>query len=232
MLTTIAMVSAMFMVAQHIAGKATRDALFLTYFDVSQLPIVLIVSAAVSLAVVLLTSRLLNRLGPGRLIPPLYLASALLLAVQWYLADTTPRVAVIALYLHVAALNSILISGFWSIINERFDPYTAKKVIPRLAAASAFGGVLGGLAANAVASAADTHAILLVLSGMHLICGVALAVVCKGQRHTVHEDQPVTHLLTPMKRSPLIRRMALLALLVATTAAVLDYILKAEASFS
>ena len=37
-------------------------------------------------------------------------------------------------------------------------------------------------------------------------------------------------MFTPLKHNPLIRRMALLALLVATTAAVLDYVLKSEAS--
>ena len=230
LLTTIAMIAATLMIAQHIAGKAARDALFLTHFDVSQLPKIMIVSAAVSVVAVLLMSRLLSRFGPARVIPPLYLASALLLAIQWYLADSSPRVAVIALYLHVASLNSILISGFWSVVNERFDPYTAKKVIPRLTAATTFGGVLGGLAASSVASVANTHAILLMLSAMHLICAGGVAYLGRGQRPVTTEEQEVTNLVAPLKRSPLIRRMALLALLVATTAAVLDYLLKSSAS--
>ncbi|MGI9315765.1 MAG: hypothetical protein ACR2QW_00420, partial [bacterium] len=201
-----------------------------THFDVSQLPKIMMVSAAVSVVAVLQMSRLLSRFGPARVIPPLYLASALLLAIQWYMADTSPRIAVIALYLHVAALNSILISGFWSVVNERFDPYTAKKVIPRLTAATTFGGVLGGLAASSVASAADTHAILLMLSAMHLVCAGGVAYLGRGQRHVSKEEQEPTNFIAPLKRSPLIRRMALLALLVATTAAVLDYILKSKAS--
>ena len=48
-------------------------------------------------------------------------------------------------------INSILISGFWSVINERFDPYAAKTVIARVTAAATFGGLLGGIAANTVA---------------------------------------------------------------------------------
>ena len=230
LLTTIAMIAATLMIAQHIAGKATRDALFLTHFDVSHLPKIMMVSAAVSVVAVLQMSRLLSRYGPARVIPPLYLTSALLLAIQWYLADSAPRVAVIALYLHVAALNSILISGFWSVVNERFDPYTAKRVIPRLTAATTFGGVLGGLAANSVASVANTHAILLMLSAMHLVCAGGVAYLGRGQRQVAMEEQETTNFIAPLKRSPLIRRMALLALLVATTAAVLDYILKSSAS--
>lgn len=224
------MLVATLMIAQHIAGKATRDALFLTYFDVSQLPKVMMVSAGVSVAAVLLMSRLLARHGPTRLIPSLFLASALLLAVQWYLSDSMPQVAAVALYLHVSVMNSILISGFWSVINERFDPYAAKKVIARLTAATTFGGLLGGFAANTVASAADTRAILLMLSAMHLACAGGVAFLGRGQHHAAPKEQAPANLLAPLRRSPLLRRMALLALLVATTAAVLDYILKAEVS--
>ena len=177
------MLAATFMIAQQIAGKATRDALFLTYFDVSQLPMAMMAGAVVSVVAVVLMSRLLTRYPPARLIPPLYLASAVLLAMQWYLADSMPRLAAVALYLHVSTLNSILISGFWSVVNERFDPYSAKHVIAKLTAATAFGGLLGGIAANTVAATADTHAILLMLSGLHLTCAAAVAFLGKGQRH-------------------------------------------------
>ena len=230
LLTAVAMVAATLMIAQHIAGKATRDALFLTHFDVAQLPMMMMASAGVSVAAVLVMSRVLTRFGPARLIPLLYLGSALLLLAQWYLSDSAPTVAAVALYLHVSALNSILISGFWSVINERFDPYAAKGVIARLTASATFGGLLGGVAAKTVASAADTHAILLMLCLMHLVCGAAVALLGRGQSPVSRQEGPPPNLLAPLKRSPLIRSMAFLALMVATTAAVLDYILKAEAS--
>ncbi len=237
LLTAVSMLAATVMIAQHIAGKAARDALFLTYFDVSRLPTLMMVSAALSVASVLLMSRLLTRFGPARLIPPLYLLSAGLLAAQWVFSETVPQVSAVALYLHVAALNSILISGFWSVVNERFDPYTAKQIVPKLTAATTFGGVLGGVAASAVAAAANTNAILLMLSAMHLVCGLAVGMLARGRQATDRQatprDEPAAvHFLAPLKDSPLIRRMAILALLVAITAGVLDYILKAEASAS
>ncbi len=224
------MFAATLMIAHHVAGKAARDALFLTHFDVSRLPQMIMASSAVSVVAVLMMSRLLTRYGPARLIPPLYLASTLLLALQWYLSDVMPRFSTVALYLHISALNSILISGFWSVINERFDPYVAKKVIARVAAAATFGGLLGGIAANTVASVADTEAIVLMLSGMHFFCAAAVAILAREQQHAARDKQSPTNLLTPLKHNPLIGRMALLALMVATTAAVLDYVLKAEAS--
>jgi ATP/ADP translocase len=234
MVVTVGMAVAALMIAQHIAGKATRDALFLSYFDVAQLPKLMMASAVLSVVAVVAMSRALARYGPARLIPGLFLASGALLAGQWVMAEFRPGLAAIAIYIHVAVLNSLVISGFWSVINERFDPYTAKKVVPRLIAASTFGGLVGGVAASAVASLADTRSILLMLSVLHLACAGGVHWLARGQQAPVRRDgEPATaDLLGPLKRSALIRRMALLALLVATTAAVLDYILKAEASAS
>jgi AAA family ATP:ADP antiporter len=232
---TVGMAVAALMIAQHIAGKATRDALFLSYFDVAQLPKLMMASAVLSVVAVIAMSRLLVRFGPARLIPVLFLGSGLLLAGQWVLAAFRPGTAAIALYVHVAVVNSLVISGFWSVINERFDPYSAKKVVPKLIAASTFGGLIGGLAATAVASLADTRSILLMLSALHLACAGGVGWLSRGQpAEAAHAGaaERTDDMLAPLKRSRLIRRMALLGLLVATTAAVLDYILKAEASAS
>ncbi len=231
-LVTVGMVVAALMIAEHIAGKATRDALFLSYFDVSQLPKLMMASAVLSVVAVVAMSRLLARFGPARLIPALFLGSGVLLAGQWVLAEVRPGLAAVAIYVHVAVLNSLAISGFWSVINERFDPYTAKRVVPRLIAASTFGGLMGGVAASAVASLADTRSILLMLSVFHIACAAGVHWLSRGQPgDAAHGREAVkADMLGPLKRSPLVRSMAVLALVVATTAAVLDYILKAEAS--
>jgi hypothetical protein len=230
LLTLLGMVAATLMIAEHIAGKATRDTLFLVAFDVADLPKMMMASAVVSVVAVLGMSRLLARFGPARLVPGLYLASAVLLVLQWALAGSQPRVAAVALYVHVAALNSILISGFWSLINERFDPYSMKRAIARLSAAATFGGLIGGLAAGGLAALTSTNANLLMLAGMHLACAVTVGLIGRGQARVAPAEGPPANLLAPLQRSPMIRRMAVLALLAATTAAVLDYILKAEAS--
>ena len=230
LITSVAMFSAMLMIAHHIAGKATRDALFLTAFDVSRLPMIMMVSSAVSIAAVLLMSRLLNRFGPARLIPFLFGLSAVLLALQWMIADAQPKLTAVLLYIQISALNSIIISGFWSVINERFDPYEAKKVIGKLTAATTFGGLIGGVSASTLAAIADTNAILLMLSVIHVLCAGAVHYIGQGQQGILDNDSAPPGMIKPLKENPLIRKMAILALLVATTAAVLDFILKYEAS--
>ena len=67
------------------------------------------------------------------------------------------------------------------------------------------------------------------LALMHGLCGLAVWWICRDVEKTGKPQERIS-LLAPLRSSSLIRTMALLALLVATLAAVLDYILKAEAA--
>ncbi len=199
----LAAFTATMMIAQQVAAKTARDSLFLTYFDVTWLPTVTIAAALLSAGAVLLMSGLLARLGPARLIPPIYAVSGVVFALEWVLMTWQPHVITILLFLHISVLGSILISGFWSIINERYDPYRGKRVIARLAAAATLGGLLGGVAASAAASLVDTRAILLMLAGMHLFCALALGYVARGSAAQPADSTVATYrlLLEPLKRS-------------------------------
>ncbi len=230
MLVWVAGLAAVLMIASHVAGKATRDALFLTAFDVTLLPRMMLVSAILSVASVFAMSHFMSKLGPARLVPKLYTASAILFCVQWLAMGVRPDLVSVTLYIQVSVLNALLISGFWSLVNERFDPYTAKRTSARLAAAAALGGLLGGLTAKLVATAVDTRAVLLVLGAAHLISAGSLATLARGQPTSEGRPQSASFLFAPVKHNPLIRRMAILAVLIATTAALLDYLLKATAA--
>lgn len=53
-------------ITHQVAGKATRDALFLSYFSVTQLPKVVIVATLLSMLSVVFAFRLLARSGPSQ----------------------------------------------------------------------------------------------------------------------------------------------------------------------
>ena len=169
-----ALVAATTMIAQQVAGKATRDALFLSNFDVTNLPKVVIAAAIASIAGVLIMSRLLSVFSPIRLIPVIFGLSSLIYIGEWFLLEYRPAITSVVLYLHMAIFGAILISGFWSIINERFDPHSAKQRVARIAAAAALGGVIGGVLASEVAKSMDVRTVLLFLSGLHFICMVTV----------------------------------------------------------
>ena len=64
-----AMVCSGVVTAQFIAGKATRDALYLANLDVTTLPAMVIATSAVSILLVVASSKTLRRLTPGAFVP-------------------------------------------------------------------------------------------------------------------------------------------------------------------
>ena len=60
------------MIALQLAGKATRDALFLSTFGVVALPRMVIAAAVLSAALSVVLARIFARVGPARLVPALF----------------------------------------------------------------------------------------------------------------------------------------------------------------
>ena len=209
-------------------GKTVRDALFLSYFDVTDLPKMMIATAVLSALAIVAFSRLLTKYGPARLTPPLYIFSGILSFGEWVTMAFWPNIVTLILYLHVTVLDSLLISGFWSIINERYDPYSAKKVISRLAIFATLGGLIGAGAASVVAKILDVRDVIAMLAFLHLFSGLALYQVAQGQADSKDQLAPPRGLLTILKRNTLIQRMAILMVTLAATIALLDYLFKAK----
>ena|SRR5207245_754931 len=132
------------LVAQQTAGRAVRDALFLSTFPVAFLPAAMIAASAASVVAVGVLSWALARRSPFRLLPVVAGLSSLFLILEWALCLAAPRAAAVAVYLHLALFGGIVLSGFWSLVNERFDPYTAKRAVGRIGFGASVGGVAGG----------------------------------------------------------------------------------------
>ncbi|WP_437925536.1 hypothetical protein WMF37_41815 [Sorangium sp. So ce291] len=161
----IASIASGAMIAQQVAGRATRDALFLASFGAADVPKVMAAGAALSFAAVLLISRALLQLSPARVVPATFAASSVLLALEWALALRAPGAAALVFYLHVAVFGATLISAFWSLVNERFDPHTARHSMGRIAGGGTLGGVVGGLFAWRASQLMDAPTMLLALAG-------------------------------------------------------------------
>src|SRR4051794_2273774 len=94
----IATVCALGIVAAFVAGKAARDAILLANFSIGSLPLFTGLAAALSLPVIVLTGRLMTRLGPARLVPAMNIASGLLLVAEWVFIDTWPRLVAVIVF--------------------------------------------------------------------------------------------------------------------------------------
>jgi len=162
--------TAVIAIAQQVMGRATRDALFLSNFPVDRLPAMMIVSAGVSLVSAVLVGRLITQLSPARVVPWLFGTSGVFLAAEWALVAAAPPTLAVIIYLHWAVFGGPLVSTFWSVINERFDPRAGKKYVGWIASGGTAGGILGGIAAFAAARTIAMQDTLLALSAMHILC--------------------------------------------------------------
>ncbi len=203
----------------------------LSNFDVRSLPLFVGIAAASSLPLVLIVGRLTSRFGPARLMPLLNAASALLLVGEWIVLARWPRVGAVATFLHLSALGAVLVSGFWSIVNERFDARVAKRHIGKIGVGATIGGILGGVAAERVAVYLAPGAILLVLAGMQLACALAQRLLAGPRTHfttsAAIDETPSWEALRVIAGSALLRSLTLVVILGAIAAATLDYVFKA-----
>jgi len=154
-LTRFSMIAAGTMLAHQVAAKAVRDAAFLSAWPAERLPLMVIATSALVVTAVPMFSRLLARLGPRSVVPVGFLASAAAHLFEWRLWDGGSPWLAVGIYLHVAGLGALLLSGFWSYVSELFDAGTAKDSFGRIAAGGTLGGLAGGLTAERIAATAS-----------------------------------------------------------------------------
>jgi hypothetical protein len=225
--TRLAMAAAMLALGHHVAARSLREGLFLATFPVAELPKAMLGAALFSIPMALVVTHWMARFGPGRLTPILFLISAFGSVCEWWLLPDLPRAVAIAVYLHVSIGGALLVSAFWSIINERFDPHSLKAVVGRIGGFCTLGGLAGGLMMERAAHALSARTSLL------LIGLVALGAAVSTQRlgRTLAPAKPVPQ--GPKARERLTGYLRTLALLVACSAAVSafgDFALKQAAA--
>jgi hypothetical protein len=220
------------LVAQQVAAKATRDALFLSNFPVAALPIVSGAAAGLSMAGVLAFSRGMARSSPQVVLRRMLAASATLLLGEWVLSLTAPRLAAIAVYVHVGVFGATAVSAFWSVVNEWFDPHAARRVVGRIGTGAGLGGVAGGLLTWRAGAMVGLPGMLLLLSGLTL---ASLLVLGRLRTRTLASPRAPAASEAPgpaeafrlIRRHPYLQGVALVVGLCAVTEAVLDYVFNA-----
>jgi ATP:ADP antiporter, AAA family len=228
----LAALTAMLLIAQQVAGKAARDALFLTNFRTTHLPFAMAGGAVLSLLAAYWVSHVMARHGPARILPLLFAASACGFTLAWAVDVTSPRAAAVLVYLQTAFLAPAMISTFWSLINERFDPHAAKRAVARIASGGTLGGVLGGLAAWRATSMA---AVLLFLAALNAAAVVG-ALVTQARRDpeasgpTPSAADETVAPFGVLRAAPHLQNLALLVALGAAMSALLDYIFSVQAT--
>lgn len=218
------------MVAHQVAGKAVRDSLFLSNYPASELPKMVIAAAPVTIVLVLLFARAMRCYGPQRLVPGGFLLSSVLHGIEHRMMPGNPALWSVLVYFHIVALGAILLSGFWSMMSEAFDPQSAKNAFGRIAGAGTLGGITGGVLAERVAAMFSADSVLVLLAGLHLLCCFVVASVGSAPLLTRGSDpEEAVSPVELFRRAPYLGAAAILVLAGTSSAAILDYLFKAGA---
>ncbi len=227
------------LIAYQVAGRAVRDALFLSHFDASFLPRMFVASAVVAIAAIVLFARPLARRGPQRMASRVLFASAGIQILLYFLARTSPKTAAIALYLHLAIAGTVLISWFWAAVTERFDPFSAKRRIGTITVAATLGGIAGGVLAERVGTAFSTITLLPVLGVFHALAGVFARRIGTSAQLSSRAPHPETdpadvRTVAGLLREPYLKALAALVAGVAVSSVFVDFVFKtrAQAAFT
>ena len=220
------------MMTHQVAGKATRDAIFLSQFGTAALPTMMAVAAIAAVVISVLRGRTLVRFGPFRITPISFAASGVLHSFEWLFLRYSTHVAACAIYLHVVAFGAILLSGFWSVMNESFDPRSAKTIFGRISGMGTLGGLCGGLLAERVAALVSPSAVVVALAILHMTCGCllwrAFPPVLAPRRTS--QAPPQTTLLDAVHGYPFLLTLAGVVLISSVGTALLDFTFKAQAA--
>jgi hypothetical protein len=137
----------------------------------------------------------------------------------------------------VAVFGATLLSAFWSMVNERFDPYTAKRVMGGIGLGAASGGVVGGGLAWLSARSLSVPSMLLSVA---LLDGLALACVRRLPRRSSSPGEPLTGTAAPevrlrdalrvLREGTYFRHLALIVALGALLESLLDFTFNAKAA--
>jgi len=220
------------MTAHQIAAKATRDAIFLSQFDTAALPTMVAFAAIAGLVISVVRSRTLVRFGPFRITAVSFAASGILQCAEWLLLRHNPRAAACVIYVHVVAFGAILLSGFWSVMSESFDPRSAKSVFGRIGGMGTLGGLCGGVLAERVAAWFSLSAVVVALAILHLMCAYLLwrAFPSAAAPRRAAEEPLGATLLDAVHRYPFLLTLAGVVLVSSVGTAMLDFSFKAQAS--
>jgi hypothetical protein len=229
-----AALAAFLLIANQVASRAVRDALFLTAFDVSALPLAMGAAALAALAGAEMLSLALTRRSPAQVVPVAATVSAVLLGAWYALGLVWPAAAAVLVYLHVSAFGGALVSGFWSLVNERFDPHTARKVVGRIGTGATAGGMAGGALAWVASQVLPLGAAVLLLVVLGLLAAATLrrthsaAATSATQPMEPQAAAPIAAAI--LLRNPHLRNVALLVFLGAITEALVDFQFKVQAT--
>jgi hypothetical protein len=230
-----ATIAATALVAAHVIGKATRESLFLTHFPVTRLPLAMTATSVLSAVAVSTLSRGMMLAGPRAVVWRLLALQTVAFCLEWLLALRFEETASVVVYLHTGSLGAAIVSAFWLVVGESFDPHTAKRALGRVGGGAALGGALGGGLAWAGSRVTSVPTMLLAMAVLNGVCAWKVRDLARRAPAGIASSSSRSSARPPacgfaaLRDTPYLRMLALLVTGGALLQSLLDYALGAQA---
>ena len=215
------------LVAAHALLETARDSLFLVREPLTRLPIMFL---AVTAAVLALTpvQRALWAAAPRAALPLTLTGAAAVTLLFWGVSGH--RGVVLAFYVWTALFSSLVFVQFWLTADDAFGLEDAKRAFGLIAAGGLVGAVAGSAGARLLVQVSGPVLLLPASAAVTLGAGVyAFGVGRGGGSGRAAEPGAVLNRAVPgaVRADPYLRLLAMLTLLAAASATLLDYLFKA-----
>jgi ATP/ADP translocase/CRP-like cAMP-binding protein/HEAT repeat protein len=130
-------------------------------------------------------------LTPRRWMIPLTLSGIVVVMAAFYvLFESLPasRGVAVGFYLYGLIIGILLISQFWTLANDVYDPRQAKRVFGFIGAGSSLGGFAGALATSTIVEGIGANAMLLVAAVTLAVCTVTVVGLIRREPNAGRSD--------------------------------------------
>jgi AAA family ATP:ADP antiporter len=166
------------MTSYNIVKPLTR-AQFINDLGADNLPWVLLAAGVLIAVIMQVFTRVVSRLPPKLVIPVTQLGLVALLLGFWVLFQTGQSWASIAFYFLGQIMGLLLISHFWTMANDVYDPRQAKRLFGFIGGGASLGGMAGSAALTFFVRSVGTETMILVSAGLLFACVFVVGAVGK-----------------------------------------------------
>ncbi|MGH9387722.1 MAG: HEAT repeat domain-containing protein, partial [Vicinamibacterales bacterium] len=134
-------------------------------------------------------------LAPRRWMIPVTLSAivALMVSFYWMFASfPANRGVAVGFYLFGLIIGILLISQFWTLANDVYDPRQAKRIFGFIGAGSSLGGFTGAMLTSTVVDEIGTNGVLLVSSATLAVCTTMVALLIRREPAAGQSDASKT----------------------------------------
>ncbi len=169
------------MTAYNILKPLTRSQ-FIRSLGADNLPYVLITAGVLIGLVMAGYSRAASALPRKAVIPATQAVLAGLLVLFWFLFRTGSDWVSVGFYFLGLIMGILLISQFWTLANEIYDPRQAKRVFGFIGGGSSLGGATGSFLLTSLVSITGPNNLLLVSAAILGLCAAIVIAVLRRER--------------------------------------------------